>query len=98
MESFQDVIHADQAVLVDFYADWYGPCQAMEPTIKEVAQSIAGAARVIKINIDKNAKTAEAYNVTAVPTLILFRKGKILWRHPGLIDKSNLLFVLAQYT
>jgi thioredoxin 1 len=53
MESFGDVIRADQAVLVDFYADWFAPCQAMEPTIREVAQSIAGVVRIIKINIDK---------------------------------------------
>jgi thioredoxin 1 len=98
METFGDVIQADQAVLVDFYADWCDPCKAMEPAISEIARSIAGVARIIKVNIDKNAKAAQAYNVTAVPTLMIFRKGKILWRHPGMIDKSKLLLVLAQYT
>jgi len=97
METFSDLFKSETPVLVDFYADWCGPCKAMEPIVKEVAKSLGGKARIIKVNIDKNAKAAQAYDVRAVPTFILFRKGNILWRHPGMIDKANLLSILAKH-
>lgn len=98
MESFNDLIQSDKPVLVDFYADWCGPCKAMDPVVQEVAKALTGRARVIKINIDKNTQAAKAYSVMAVPTYILFRKGNILWRHAGMIDKSGLVKVLEQHT
>lgn len=98
MEKFSELIQSDKPVLVDFYADWCGPCKAMDPIVKDVAKSINGSARIIKINIDKNEKAARDYDVRAVPTFILFRKGNIIWRHPGMIDKANLLSVLSQHT
>lgn len=98
METFQQLINGDMPVLVDFYADWCGPCKAMEPTIKEVAKTISGKARVIKLDIDRNQPTANTYHVSAVPTFILFRNGKELWRHPGMIDKAKLLSVLTQFS
>ena len=97
METFSELVKADTPLLVDFYADWCGPCKAMEPIVKEVAQQLKGKARVIKINIDKNTEVANAFNVQAVPTFILFRKGNILWRHPGMIDKAGLLSVLKKH-
>lgn len=98
METFQQLIDGNTPVLVDFYADWCGPCKAMEPTVKDVARSLDGKARVIKLNIDKNEPTANAHNVSAVPTFILFRNGKELWRHPGMIDKASLLAAINQYS
>jgi len=97
MESFSELIKADKPVLVDFYADWCGPCKAMEPIVKDVAKAINGKARIIKVDIDKSSQAAEAYGVQAVPTFILFKNGNILWRHPGMIDKMNLLSVLEKY-
>jgi thioredoxin 1 len=97
MEKFGDLIKSDTPVLVDFYADWCGPCKAMEPVVKDVARSVTGKARIIKIDIDKNGETARNFNVSAVPTFILFKKGNILWRHPGMIDKARLMSVIAQY-
>lgn len=97
MEKFADLIKSETPVLVDFYADWCGPCKAMEPVIKEVAKAITGRARVIKIDIDRNEETARSFNVTAVPTFILFKNGSVVWRHPGMIDKTRLLSVLAQH-
>ncbi len=94
METFTDIIRSGKPVLVDFYADWCGPCKAMNPVIKEVAQATEGKARVIKVDIDKSAKAAEAYRVSAVPTFILFKNGNIVWRHSGMIDKNTLLNVL----
>ena len=97
METFKDLISASQPVLVDFYADWCGPCKAMNPVIKEVAQSVKGKARVIKVDIDKSDEAARSYGVQAVPTFILFKNGSIVWRHSGMIDKNSLLNVIQQF-
>ena len=70
----------------------------MEPVIKEVAKSVTGKTRVIKVNIDRNQQTARDFNVSAVPTFILFKIGNVLWRHPGMIDKAGLLSVLQQHS
>ncbi len=94
MESFNQLIQSDKPVLVDFYADWCGPCKAMEPVVKEVARSLDGRARVVKVNIDKMQQIAGTYNVQAVPTFMIFKKGKILWRHPGMADKKTLLDII----
>jgi len=91
MESFGELIKSDTPVLVDFYADWCGPCKAMNPVIKEVAQAVKGKARVIKVDIDKSVQAAQAYQVQAVPTFMIFQNGKIKWRHSGMIDKGSLL-------
>lgn len=96
METFRELIQSEQPVLVDFHADWCGPCKSMHPVIQEVARTVAGKARVVKIDIDKNAPTAQAYNIVSVPTFIVFKKGAILWRHSGTIDKNSLLSVLNQ--
>lgn len=96
METFTDIIKSDTPVLVDFYADWCGPCKAMSPVIKDVARESSGKARVIKVDIDKSEQAAHVYQVQAVPTFIIFKKGKIVWRHSGMIDKNTLLNILAQ--
>jgi thioredoxin 1 len=98
METFIDIIESDKPVLVDFYADWCGPCKAMNPIIKEVAKASEGKARVIKVDIDKSEQAARAYQVQAVPTFIIFKKGKIVWRHSGMIDRNSLMNILDQNT
>ena len=90
-EPFHELIQSSIPVLVDFYADWCGPCKAMNPIIKEVAGELKGKARVIKINIDKSESAAQQFNVQAVPTFIIFKNGKAVWRHTGMIDKQSLL-------
>ena len=97
MESFKELINSEKPVLVDFYADWCGPCKAMSPVIQEVAKATQGRARVIKVDIDKSVQAAQAYQVQAVPTFIIFKKGSIIWRHSGMIDKNSLLNVLTQH-
>jgi len=96
MESFTELINSETPVLVDFYADWCGPCKAMSPIIQEVAKATQGKARVIKVDIDKSVQAAQAYQVQAVPTFIIFKKGNIIWRHSGMIDKISLVNVLTQ--
>ncbi|HKO81512.1 MAG TPA: thioredoxin [Chitinophagaceae bacterium] len=96
METFSELIKSDTPVLVDFYADWCGPCKAMTPVIQEVARATQGKARVIKVDIDKSVQAANAYQVQAVPTFIIFKKGNIIWRHSGMIDKVSLMNVLTR--
>ena len=96
MESFAELIKSEKPVLVDFYADWCGPCKAMEPVVKEIAKTIEGKARIVKVNIDKQSHIAQSYNVSAVPTFMVFKKGQMLWRHPGMIDKNTILSKLTQ--
>jgi len=98
MEKFGELIKSKTPVLVDFYADWCGPCKAMNPVIKEVAQSVQGKARVIKVDIDKSREASETYQVQAVPTFMIFKDGKMVWRHAGMIDKQSLLNTLLQYS
>lgn len=95
METFDQLINSETPLLVDFYADWCGPCQTMMPIIKEMAGNLDGKARVIKINIDKNQAVSAKYNVRSVPTFIIFKAGQIVWRHSGTLDKSSFQRQLA---
>lgn len=97
MVSFQELIGGDMPVLVDFYADWCGPCKAMDPIIREVAHEMVNKVKTIKINVDKNQQAAQAFSVTGIPTLILFRNGKVLWRQSGMLNKSNLVAAIGQH-
>lgn len=98
METFNQLIQSDTPILVDFYADWCGPCKAMAPVIKDVADTVKGKARVVKVNIDKNTAAAQQFQVQAVPTFILFKNGQVLWRHPGMIDKTSLVSIIGQHS
>lgn len=84
-------------VLVDFYADWCSPCKAMDPIIREVAHEMTNKVRTIKINVDNNQQAAQAFGVTGIPTLILFRHGKVLWRQAGMVNKSSLVAAIGQH-
>jgi thioredoxin 1 len=96
MESFAELIKSQKPVLVDFFATWCGPCKAMEPVVKDVAKTVGDKARIVKVDIDKQQQIARQYNVSAVPTFMIFKNGNAVWRHPGMIDKSSLLNMLNQ--
>ena len=87
---FGDLINGDVPVLVDVFATWCGPCKMLEPAVKQVAGRMEGKIKVIKIDIDKNPHVASAYHVQGVPTLILFQRGKILWRQSGVIPAQEI--------
>ncbi len=87
---FGELIEGDVPVLVDMFATWCGPCKMLEPAVKQVAQKMQGKIKVIKVDIDKNPHVASAYQVQGVPTLILFHKGKILWRTSGVIPAVQI--------
>ncbi|WP_179338439.1 thioredoxin [Winogradskyella ludwigii] len=95
---FNKIVNEKTPVLVDFFAEWCGPCKAQSPVIKELAQEVNGKVRVIKIDIDKNQAVAQRYNVRGVPTLVLFIEGQIVWRQSGVQSKSQLLDVIKQHT
>ncbi|MDG1252152.1 MAG: thioredoxin [Schleiferiaceae bacterium] len=91
MAKFKDLVHGDHPVLVDFYATWCGPCKALAPILQDVAKSLDGCVRVIKIDVDRNPAISNAYEVQGVPTLALFSEGKILWRQSGVLPASAIL-------
>lgn len=87
---FDTLVSQETPVLVDFYADWCGPCQAMAPVLKEVAQNFEGKVKVIKIDVDKNQPIAQRFGVRSIPTLILFKGGNMLWQQAGMTTGRDL--------
>ncbi|WP_417950331.1 thioredoxin [Flagellimonas meishanensis] len=95
--NFSTLVQADQLVLVDFYADWCGPCKMLAPILKEVKTAMGDTVKIIKIDVDKNPVLAQEYQVRGVPTLMLFRNGQQLWRQSGVLQKSALIEVLESF-
>ena len=91
MGKFQEVISTDQPVLVEFYAQWCVPCKSLNPILKELAHDVGNRARILKIDVDKNQKTAMDYNIQGVPALVIFKKGEIMWRQIGVVQEKELL-------
>ncbi|RFC54213.1 thioredoxin [Brumimicrobium aurantiacum] len=90
MSSFKDIIKGDTPVLVDFHADWCGPCQTMNPIVDEIKSQYGEKLRVLKINVDKNQAASQKYKVRGVPTFLLFKNGEINWRASGLQSRADL--------
>ena len=95
-KSFKELIAGSQPVLVDFFATWCGPCKMMQPILEDTAKQLGDKVKIIKVDVDKNPAAANSYQVKGVPTLILFRNGKILWRQSGVVQTAQLLQVINQ--
>jgi thioredoxin 1 len=89
-KNFGAIIQGDKPVLVDFSAEWCGPCQLMPPILKELKTLVGDQATILKMDIDKNPQVAAAYQIQSVPTLMLFRKGAVIWRQSGVTGAKEL--------
>jgi len=93
---FDSIISDSRPVIVDFHALWCSPCKMQSPILKEVAAEFGDRIKVVKIDVDQNNEIAGRYNIQSVPTLIIFKDGKLLWRQSGVVSKSQLKSVLLQ--
>lgn len=93
--SFQTIIASSPTVLVDFYADWCGPCKTLAPILKDLKEDLGDAIKIVKIDVDKNQPLAAKYQVRGVPTMILYKEGKQVWRQSGVVPKEQLKQVIT---
>lgn len=97
MSNFSEIINQDKAVLVDFFAEWCGPCKMMSPILKEIKDTLGDKVSIIKIDVDKNQSLAAKYQVRGVPTLILYKSGKQVWRQSGAVQKNDLVKIINSF-
>lgn len=98
MEKFEDLLIKEKPVLVDFFAQWCGPCVMMSPILEQVKKELGEKIEIIKVDVDKNRAIASKYQIRDVPTFMLFKKGKLLWRQSGMLYKEDLINIIKQYT
>ena len=97
MNNFNNIINSEKPVLVDFFAEWCGPCKTMAPILKDVKTQMQDNATIIKIDVDKNPEVASIYQIRSVPTLIMFKKGKPVWKQSGVVPTQELIKLFNQF-
>lgn len=96
-DSFSNIIDSDIPVLVDFYADWCGPCKMLAPILKQVKDDLGNQIKIIKVDVDKNQELAGKFQVRGVPTMVLFKEGKQLWRQSGVLQKQQIVDIITSH-
>ncbi len=96
-QTFSEILKEDKPILVDFYADWCAPCRMMKPILEEVKQKVGDDVTIIKVNVDTTPAAAEMYNVTGIPTLMIFKNGQVKWRQSGVVPANQLIEQLNNY-
>lgn len=97
MATFQEIINGNKPVLVDFFAEWCGPCKTMSPILEGLKKSVGDDAIILKVDVDKNSTAANAFQVRSVPTLILFKQGKPIWRQSGVVPAAQLSSLISYH-
>ncbi|HZW77468.1 MAG TPA: thioredoxin [Flavobacteriaceae bacterium] len=95
--NFKSIIDSEVPVLVDFFAEWCGPCKMLAPILKDVKETLGDKIKIIKIDVDKNQELAAQFQVRGVPTLILFKNGQQQWRQSGVLQKNELIQIIQQH-
>lgn len=96
-QTFSEILKEDKPILVDFYADWCAPCRMMKPILEEVKRKVGDDVTIIKVNVDITPAAAEMYNVTGIPTLMIFKYGQVKWRQSGVVPANQLIEQLNNY-
>ena len=96
--NFSEIIKGETPTLVDFYADWCGPCKTLAPILKEAKSTLGDKVKIVKIDVDKNQALSNTYQVRGVPTLILFKDGKQLWRQSGVVPKDEIIRIIESHS
>jgi thioredoxin 1 len=93
-KTFQELIDGDTPVLVDFFAEWCGPCKMMQPILEDTAKQLGEKVKILKVDVDRNPLAASRFQVRGVPTLVLFSKGEVVWRQSGVVPAHQLLQII----
>jgi thioredoxin 1 len=97
MNKFSELINSDTPVLVDFYADWCGPCKMMPPILRQVKDKLGNKIRIVKIDTERNHAITAQYQIRNIPTMILFKKGEIKWQNSGVVPAHQLIITLENF-